>query len=127
MTIPAWLRDHIRANKRTATLTQCRQCAAPILTGLDNDIAALTAKTDPTPITPLGETIALLQGRNTYNLTTNSNGRKELDHRDQWQISAPRKHPVLPEHRCGQPLNAFAETIRPQQRKKYVVPDEPPY
>jgi hypothetical protein len=126
MTIPAWLQQHIRANKRTATLTQCRKCGAPILTGLDNDRAALTAKTDPTPLTPLGETIALLQGRTTYNLTTTSN-RKELHHRDQWQIRTPRKHPVLPEHRCGHPLTEYTENIQPQKARRYVTPNECPY
>jgi hypothetical protein len=126
--IPAWLLNtHAGPNHRTATLHPCKQCNQPILTGLDADTAALTAKTDPTPLTPLGETIALLQNRATYNLTTTDNGKKKLDHRDQWHITMPRQHPVLPEHQCGQPLTEYAENIRPRKTKRYVTPNECPY
>lgn len=125
--IPAWLLNtQAGPNHRAATIRQCPKCKAPILTGLDADKCALTARADPTPITPLGETIALLQTRSTYNLTT-MHSRKYLDHRDQWTITMPRRWPVLPEHRCHQPLTEYTETITPKKRKRYVVPNECPY
>ena len=124
--IPAWLQRSQTGTTRAASIRLCPKCRAPILTGLDADICALTVRADPTALTPLGEAIALLQGRATYNLADGP-GRKELDRRDRWRITAPRKHHVFPEHRCGQPLNAFTETIHQQTRKTYVTPNECPY
>ena len=122
--IPAWLQRVIGDVHRAAGLRTCQKCKAPILTGLDADMCALTARADPISIDALGETIALLAGRRTFDLVT-ANGRKELNGREEWHISAPRRYPVLPEHRCGQPLNAHALHI--PAAKKYVSPDVPPY
>ncbi|KAB2347319.1 hypothetical protein [Actinomadura rudentiformis] len=124
MTAPAWLLRQTGGVFRTAILGRCPRCYAPILTGLDDDNAARTARADPTPITPLGEAVALLAGRATYDLLA-PYGRRELWRRDQWHISGARKHPVLPEHRCGQPLDAHIETI--QAGARYVSPAEPPF
>jgi hypothetical protein len=124
--IPTWLQRSRSGATRATGIRLCPKCRAPILTGLDAEICAFTVRVDPTPITPLGEAIALLQGRATYNLADGPN-RKELDLRDQWRITMPRKYPVLPEHRCGQPLDAFNETIQHAKTKKYAMPNECPY
>lgn len=122
--IPTWLAHRIGDTHRAAGLRTCPRCGAPILTGLDNDTAALTARADPTPLTPLGETLALLAGRPTYNLTTTS-GRKELHRRDEWHIKGERRYPVIPAHKCGAPLTQHMDSSF--RRARYVCPPEPPY
>lgn len=124
--IPTWLQAHIRANRRTAALRICLRCGAPILTGLDADKAALTVRVDLIPIDILGETVALLNGRTTYDLVA-IHDKKELHHRDQWQITAPRKYPVLAEHRCGRPLDAYAEKTVHEKKNREAPDDEPPF
>lgn len=122
--IPAWLERTIGDVHRAAGLKTCPRCGAPILVGLDADRAALTAHADITTVNAVGEALALLSGRPTYDLV-NTGGRKELSYRDEWNISGPRKWPVLPEHRCGASLKAHVETIAP--RFAYVSPNEPPF
>lgn len=122
--IPAWLARRHGDTFRNAGLHPCPRCRRPILSGLDDDNAARTAHADPTPLTQIGETIALLAGRSTYDLTTAS-GKKQLWRRDQWSIAGKRKFPVLAEHRCGQPLDAYAEPVA--ARPRYTIPDDPPF
>ena len=50
--------------------TWCTTCKAPILTGLDDVVCALDARTDVVPLSPLGEAIARIGGRTTYELRT---------------------------------------------------------
>lgn len=122
--IPTWLQTHIGDTWRTATLRTCPRCGAPILTGLDAPRAGYPVKTDPTPLTVLGETVALLSRRATFDLVT-IGGRKELNWRDQIMIAGPRRYPVLAEHACGQSLTQFAEQI--PQRPRYRIPEELPF
>ncbi|MFC5744797.1 hypothetical protein [Actinomadura rugatobispora] len=124
MTIPTWLLRTRGDVFRTAALRTCPHCHHPILTGLDDDTAARSVRADPTPITPLGETLALLAGRATFDLQA-VYGRREMWRRDQWHIQSARRWPVLPEHRCGQPLNDHME--KSPQRRRYVCPTEPPF
>lgn len=98
--LPPWLLDHIRANSRNARLHTCRNCGAPILTGHDDDNAALIVTTDPTPIDPLTEALALLTGLTTYDLT-NTDRRLQLHRRSRWHISRKTRGVVVPQHRCG--------------------------
>jgi hypothetical protein len=74
--VPAWILTQ-RAGEafRSASLTRCRDCKAPILYGLDADMCALSVRADPTPLTPLGEALALIDGRATYSLVT-ADGRR---------------------------------------------------
>jgi hypothetical protein len=122
--IPTWLAATVGDIWRSARLRQCPRCGAPVLAGLDAPVAGLPVRADPTPLTALGEAAALLAGRPTFDLT-DIGGRKEITHRDVEQISGTRKYVVLAAHRCGQPLHQFAE--KTTAKKRYVIPDEPPF
>src|SRR5437879_6066733 len=108
--IPHWLAKHLESIGamgpdrigRNARLHHCRDCGRYVLTGLDNDLCAGVAHADPSPLSPLGEALALIGGRRTYALHQ-SPGRLELQLRDQWQIEgrpAGAVLDVLPEHTC---------------------------
>ena len=122
--IPSWLEATIGDIWRSARLRRCTRCGAPILAGLDAPRSALPVKADPTPLTPLGETVALLNRRSTYDLC-DAGGRKELNYRDPFTIEGPRRYPVLAAHACGVSLAAFAEAI--PVRVRYSIPDTPPF
>lgn len=120
-----WLRDHLVASghmtetglTRRARLRPCpghiktpvdrRRCPALVLAGLDDDKCALEARADPTPLSPLGEALAVVEGRITYTLRREGPG-WVLDSRDHHAIdhapagSRPR-HDVVRQHRCGTP------------------------
>lgn len=57
-----------RKHWRGIRATWCRACKRPTLSGLDADECALSAKVDATPVTAVGEAMALLAGRATYTL-----------------------------------------------------------
>lgn len=114
--IPAWLARRQGDNHRAAALRLCPTCQAPTLVGLDADITAFTARADLLPIDELGETIALLSGRPTFDLMTNG-GRKELARREEWNISGTRRYPVLAAHKCGVALDAYAAPVSIRKRK----------
>ncbi|MFC3980191.1 hypothetical protein [Streptosporangium jomthongense] len=104
--IPAWLLARSGGQLRTAGITQCPRCFAPVLRGLDAEKCALPVRADIGPIDEMGEAIALLQGRATYDLVGNAQ-KKELEHRYEWHIRNPRRYPVLAAHKCGSPLPAI--------------------
>jgi len=114
--IPAWLARRRGDAHRAAALRLCPSCQAPTLVGLDADVTAFTARADILPLNELGETIALLSGRPTYDLVTNG-GRKELTRREEWNISGTRRYPVLAAHKCGVALNAYAAPVKHVARK----------
>jgi len=121
--IPAWLQAHLEALgrwnvdgvARTLTATRCRRCHAPLLTGLDADRCALPVTVDPDPVDTVGELTALLTGRATLNLVHTGGHKYVLNRRTKFQISAPRKHPVLAEHACGLPLGKPEEMPAPSR------------
>jgi hypothetical protein len=58
---------------------------------------------DPTPLAPLGEALALIEGRRSYQLLRHNQG-LALWVRDHWQIAgspASDETIVLTDHRCG--------------------------
>ena len=135
--MPDWLAKHLEDTGklgpdrigRAARLHHCKHCGRYILTGLDNDMCAGVAHADPTPLSPLGEALALIGGRNTYALHQ-APGRLELQIRDQWQIEgspAGTRLDVLAEHRCGdQSLEGLTIPSR-HERTSSPLPHEPPY
>lgn len=113
--IPAWLRRHLEQTgvttqgyTRRARPDRCKTCRATVVKGWTDEPCAILASADPTPLSNLGEALALLQGRATYDLARRG-GRYELDHRESDHIaSSPPETPdawrrnadVLAEHRC---------------------------
>lgn len=105
--IPTWLARHLEAigaanpdgYGRTVRAGICRRCGSSVLRGLDNDRAALPATVDPTPISAIGEVVAILAGAATYDITLGSR-RAELHRRNRWHIPR-RDNPVLADHHCG--------------------------
>lgn len=97
------LPDLVRASRgggRNTKTGRCTQCRQPVLRGLDEDMCALLVEVDPTPLTPLGEAMALLAGRKTYDLARDT-GRWQLTRRGRWRITGPRHNTdVVPAHRC---------------------------
>lgn len=109
---------------RRAQPRRCRDCHARILTGLDDDIAALRADVEPTPVTALGEMIAHLEGRRTYALVHNF-GRLVLDYRDANRIAhrpaGTGRLDVLVEHRCAS-RTRFPTAPSNLTRSHYAIP-----
>ncbi|MUL39612.1 hypothetical protein FZ103_00185 [Streptomonospora sp. PA3] len=123
--MPQWMKQRREEYARAAQLRLCKKCRAPVLAGYDADICALSVQIDPTPITEIGEAIALMEGRTTYDLTT-SRGRKEIHHRAEHNISAPRRGPVYPAHICGRPMTEHAAPM-PAPVAAEPAGDRPPY
>lgn len=136
MTLPPHIRRHLQATgvltdrgtSRRARLIECRFCRAWVVAGLDADVAAFDSSADPTPLTPTGEVLALLDGRATFDLTERRD-RSELDYRDAAVITG---HPadrgrVLAEHRCGLPVPTTWAAPPQQATRTATDPDTPPF
>ena len=82
---------------------RCPRCAAPVLTGLDSEVAGIPARVDPIPLADTAaELSALLQGRATFALR--KIGRiPRLRFRDEYAIGGqlPDTTTVLAEHKCN--------------------------
>lgn len=123
------LLDALRAagRIRCARLTACRRCDTETITGPDADWAAIEVTTDATPLSGIGEALALATGRATYTVTIR-NRHAYLDYRDQWRITG---HPadtekVVAQHVCGAaPLPAAEPTHNSTRRT--TLPDTPPF
>lgn len=97
-----WLAEKIAAGRREAKPNTCTTCGKPVLAGPDDDIAALPAIVDPTPVDAATELRALMAGLASYNLIGH-----DLCWRSQhWHVRhAPAgvsPYPVHIEHRCHQ-------------------------
>lgn len=92
---------------RRARPRPCPRCGTWTIAGLDADRCALEAHCDPTPLTALGEVIALASGRRTLELVR-TRGRLELEQR--WadhiadQPAGTTRGDVLATHLCHQPI-----------------------
>jgi hypothetical protein len=109
---PSWLLNHLitaghvteTGISRRARIRTCRTCSTHTLVGLDNDRCAFEATVDPTPLSPLGEALAIVEGRRTLALHHEA-GRYVLDPRAADHIAdhpagSRRREDVLREHRC---------------------------
>lgn len=116
-----------RARPRT-----CVRCQAWTVAGLDADILALEARCDPTPLSALGEVLALVDGRRTVDLIR-TRGRLELEQRWGEHIDtfpAGGGHgDVLASHVCGQPIPATwsATSVHAPPRSRTTTPTRPPF
>lgn len=133
MSLPKWLLERLEAQghinngiTRAARPRRCPTCRATTITGLDADLASLPAIVDPTPLSPLGEALALIAGRITYALDTRGQ-RFELDHRTSFHIKGGRRDvDVLATHICGAPPLPSQPTVH-QRTVRLPVGSEPPF
>lgn len=117
MGVPQWLAQHlinaghwdVNGLSRNARGRRCRDCGDWVLAGWDADRCAGTAYVDPTPLSALGEAMALVGGLDTYLLRRHEGRTFRLDRRHRWAIaSKPAGHPglrgdVVAEHQCNAP------------------------
>lgn len=139
MTDSGWLTRHLAdigyANPdgigRAARLQRCEHCGAQVLRGLDGDRAAAVATTDPHEIDAVGEYVAKRIGLMTYSLRRGFGKNGEictLSPRFIWDLRAPRKHPVLAEHRCGMQIppsrepSLWRQSPKPQHHDDSEIP-----
>lgn len=95
------IEEKIRLTSDLAKPATCPRCNRPILTALAGQVAALTVRADPVPITPIEEIHALLQGRLTWHLVTQALGPPRITWRGITAIRAgPARHPVIADHAC---------------------------
>lgn len=108
--LPDWLRQQIEQQDpatfgKYAQWKICPKCQNVTLAGWDayDDYAGYVV-TDPAQLDTAAELDATLAGRHTFELRTDSEGKKTLSRRDSHRIRASHatNHPwpVLPEHRC---------------------------
>lgn len=91
-----WLEEKINLGRRKASPATCARCGAPVLVGLDADVAALTMTVDVDPVGPADELRAWAAGRGSADLIAGELHRREPIH----LTSATRRHRVHVEHRC---------------------------
>lgn len=111
------------------------QCGQPVIRGLNDDDAAWVVTCDPGPLTPLGEAIARIQGRGTFELRR-VNGTYQLLRRDRLTI---RSRPpgeriwcgnidVIAEHACYSfPLPTQPSVHQPEPPTRESNDDRPPF
>lgn len=123
--LPDWIAVQLSENgttkrhKRKAEFHYCQRCRAIVLTGLDDDRAAMTATVDPTPLSPAEETAVLLAGRRTYDARVLAAG-TNLDPRDRMHMD--RRHPVVPAHQCDARFPSFITPPRREDPANEPIP-----
>lgn len=112
---------------RRARAGACRKCSAPVVRGLDGDMCAFLTATDPRRLTPEGELLALLGGRDTFTLDGHP---PQLTHRTRHDIRTrpPGRHIVLVEHQCNAPpLPAYPDMPAEREDISRRESSEPPF
>ena len=84
---------------RKVTASTCPQCRQDVLAGDDADRAAFSAVVDPVPLDRGGELLAVVDGRQTYEIAND-----RLYRRDRWALRSEPRGTVVAVHRCGHPL-----------------------
>jgi hypothetical protein len=108
------------------TIMTCPKCGALVMQGRDGGPVIHIVTVDPGPISQLGEAMALVDGRNTYDLYR-VNGGLELHPRSAAHVRAGHKRPVVTDHRCGaEPLPA-ADLPPPPRAKPEPQSFVPPF
>ena len=122
---------------RRATLRVCDRCAGVTVVGLDDDLAAATARCDLVSLNSLGESLAILTGRKTWRLA-HSQGRFELNYRESWHIQGEpagemQRGDIVPGHRCGTfwpPEYQTSNRLRSLKLADFLgefLPENPPF
>lgn len=99
-------------------------CRAAVLKGLDDDRCALAVFLDVGEVDKVGEVLAILQGRRTYDLMPYNKGAFAfcIRKRNAYYIGKPRRHSVVIEHKCDAPA---IQKVPGQRGRAY--PDDPPF
>ncbi|MGW0537841.1 hypothetical protein [Streptomyces sp. NPDC003032] len=94
--------DHAQAAAEHAQLRPCPRCGADIITARTPDrVAALDVRADPTPLDPVAEILARLDGRLTWCLDRGEHTGDRIRWRGTEHIAAGRcTHTVIADHRC---------------------------
>ncbi|MFD9905608.1 hypothetical protein [Streptomyces sp. NPDC059063] len=94
--------DRARAAAEHVAERPCLRCGATTLVARTPDrVAALDIRADPTPLDPVAEILARLDGRLTWCLIEHEHVGRRLRWRDPWHIAAGRcPHTVIADHRC---------------------------
>lgn len=119
----------VNGHTRKVGATTCPRCHAPTLTALDGASPSPLLVVDPTPLSPVGEALALLAGRYTVGLWQ-AGTHYQLVMRDSYAITgAPAGtagHDVLAQHVCNAPVLPSAPTAhRPRVPAEAFT--EPPF
>lgn len=114
MAVPQRLAQHlinaghwdVNSVGRNARGRRCRDCGDWVLAGLDGDRCAEAVHVDPTPLSALGEAMALIAGKGTYALRREGPAFR-IDHRHRWAIAAKpagtpgQRYDVVASHACS--------------------------
>lgn len=92
---------------RRAQLRPCPRCRWWTVVGLDHFRCAREVALDPVELDEVGEAIALVTGRATYELWG-----REIEQRDQHKIRGGQSRPVLAAHDCAHPVTPSLSIIR---------------
>ncbi|MDR3082316.1 MAG: hypothetical protein LBV60_15565 [Streptomyces sp.] len=92
----------IDASTELARTVPCPRCGADTLCARTPDrVAAVDVRADPTPLDPVAEILARLDGRLTWCLSRGEHTGDRIHWRDRWHIAAGRcSHTVIADHRC---------------------------
>ncbi len=131
MELPDWLQQRLGkpSRRRGAKGTKCIKCFQSILVGMSEDVAAFMALVDPVALAPLGEMLALIDGRKTYQLGKYDEG-LALWQRDRWQIAGHPASPdwiILTDHKCESTAKFPSVEVPLIPQKESVVDNDPPF
>ncbi|MGH3381348.1 MAG: hypothetical protein ACRDP6_42115 [Actinoallomurus sp.] len=102
----------------------CR-CGAWTLAG---HTGGLYARIEPTPLDEREELTALLDGRLTYDVYTETyRSAVYLEWRDADRIAGDRTRTVVTDHRCGRPIGRIPTVRPPPAEAARPAPTVPPY
>lgn len=92
---------------RRLSVRRCPGCGVWIMAALDGEVAAVAVYVDAGHAGRMAEFLAISQGRRTFEMVmTNRPGRfcYTIEPRRAYHMRRETRHPVLIEHRCGQPI-----------------------
>ena len=139
--MPDWLVDRLVRNglmdgdnfaTRKARAATCPRCHRAIFIGIDRDWGGMAVECDPEPLTAMGESLALLAHRRTFELWASGLGPMTLDARDVWRIqgrpAGRSRVDVLVQHDCDLVGRLpTGPSVYPPSTRPEDLPDDPPY
>ena len=136
--LPEWVKRDLEARglmdpntgaTRRARARTCDACRRPVMSGIDEDFGGQASYADPTPVSGIGEAMARIAGRATFELA-HLGDRYELTRRTGPRIRGrPAGTPridILVGHKCGDVtrFESAPERIKPAA---VIQSDQPPF